>query len=248
MRFLMPILATLILTPVALAKGYEKSHPLKHERTSFKNLSGQSPIDIETGNHFHFKNITLDPTPHALRPDWKKSSLSLINNGATLQITYDKGSSLKHNGQNFELKQFHFHSPSEHMLDGRHYPLEVHFVHKALDNSLLVVGVFVKEGKENPLLKSICTNAPADKSKLVHVMGQSINALDFIPSLEEYFNYVGSLTTPPFTEGVNWIIMRKTLEASADQIKKIQKILKDPNNRPLQPLNGRTIVLQGKNT
>lgn len=199
----------------------------------------QSPIAIESGEVAGLSNVTSDNSMAALQPAWQSSVVDLINTGHTLQVAYPAGSGLEFNGQSYELKQFHFHSPSEHILNERQYPLEVHFVHSS-PKGLMVVGVFFKVGAENATLKKIWEKAPSTPGQAQAAL--TLNALAFLPSSPEFFTYQGSLTTPPCSENVRWVVMAQPVEASASQLQFMQKLLGTTNNRPVQALDGREIL------
>lgn len=199
----------------------------------------QSPVDIESGKNSGIINTTPDTSLESLSLSWGISKFTENYNGHTLQMNYDSGSAMTFEGKNYELKQFHFHSPSEHILDGRQYPLEMHFVHQS-ENGTTVVGVFFKEGQANQTLQTIWDNNPQQEGAIV-VPGLSMNAMDFLPKDLSYYHYTGSLTTPPCTEGVNWIVLKEPIEASSEQLRFLQKRLKGPNSRPIQPQDGRLI-------
>ena len=139
-------------------------------------------------------------------------------------------------GTRFELEQFHFHHPSEHTLDGAHYPLEVHFVHHGPTGALLVLGVLVTEGAPNPALRVLFDHLPHghDATRL------SIDPELLIPADRHYLTYDGSLTTPPCTEGVTWIVLATPITASAAQIQAFSALFPH-NNRPVMPLHGRRL-------
>lgn len=198
----------------------------------------QSPIAIESGRIAGLSNVTPDGSLTPLSPAWLESTAQVVNNGHTIQVVVPAGSRVEFEGTSFDLKQFHFHSPSEHMLDERQYPLEAHFVHQSA-SGLLVVGVFFTEGEENATLRKIWGSAPASVSTVS--LPDTLNALALLPTSPEFFTYSGSLTTPPCTENVRWIVMRRPLEASAEQLRFLQKLLGFSNNRPTQPLDGRLI-------
>lgn len=199
----------------------------------------QSPIDIEDGDNAGLMNVTPDASLEPLDLQWSASKFSEVYNGHTLQMNYDAGSKISLSGSDYDLKQFHFHSPSEHILNGRNYPLEMHFVHQNA-SGITVVGVFFTQGAANPSLQTIWDNAPKTVSTNT-VAGLMINANDFLPKDLKYFAYKGSLTTPPCTEGVNWMVIKEPIEASAEQLRFLQKRLGGPNNRPIQPLDERSI-------
>ncbi len=201
--------------------------------------ANQSPIDIESGENSGLMNVSRDTSLEAINPNWGSSAFNMVNNGHTLQVNYDAGSDVSFEGKTFNLKQFHFHSPSEHILNGREYPLEMHFVHQSAAG-ILVIGVFYEQGQENPLLDTIWGAAPA-AGQSATIAGLMINATDFLPKGMGYYNYQGSLTTPPCTEGVNWIVLKNPIEASAKQLQFLNRHMGGPNNRPIQPIDGRMI-------
>lgn len=210
----------------------------------------QSPIAIETGKSRNggLKNVMFDSSPFGqLNPLWGASSFNIINNGHTVVMVYDPGHLLEIDGVFYQLAQFHFHSPSEHSIDERHSPLEIHFVHTPVDTTkplnLVVLSVRVKAGNYNPALEQIWTHIPQNQSATpVPVSGLIVHAANFLPQSLEYFVYGGSLTTPPCTEDVTWFIFHKPIEAAPEQLSILQKTLGGPNNRSIQPLNGRTIL------
>jgi carbonic anhydrase len=191
----------------------------------------QSPIDIESGEVADFKNVTFDQKLQGLEFSWMDSFANPMHNGHTIEVPFENGSTTKFQGESYSLKQFHFHSPSEHTLNERFYPLEIHFVHKGAGNKTLVIGVFVSEGNFNAELGEVL-----EKHDISH-----FSAFDLLPRDLNYFNYRGSLTTPPCSENVDWIVLKLPIEASKEQLKILQKINGGPNNRPLQSLNNRTI-------
>lgn len=138
-----------------------------------------------------------------------------------------------------ELLQFHFHAPSEHTIDGKTYPIEAHLVHKGQDGKLAVIRVFMKSGRENRFIQALWSNLPASEGEN-QVRGISINASALPPANKSYYNYPGSLTTPPCSEGVNWIVLKTPIEVSPEQIEAFKSIY-NGNARPVQPLNSREI-------
>ncbi len=194
----------------------------------------QSPINIVAKQ-------ALESDMTKIKFDWSDTALQVKNNGHTIQANYDEGSSIKVNGDKFDLLQFHFHSPSEHALNGELYDMEAHFVHKADNGELAVVGVFFKEGKENKALAPIWNNMP-QHVETKDVAGIKINGEDLLPKdTKEYFHYMGSLTTPPCSEVVNWYVLAEPIEASKEQIEAFSEVI-HANNRPVQPLNRRFVL------
>ncbi len=192
----------------------------------------QSPIDIAN---------PVKDGKEAVTFDYKQSGLNVVNNGHTIQVNYDKGSSIKINGVSYDLVQLHFHDPSEHTVNGKSYGMELHLVHKNSGGELAVVGVLIENGAENPAFKALWADLPAgagDKKELA----RTINAADFLPAERTFYHYAGSLTTPPCSEGVSWFVIEKPIQMSEAQIARFKEIIKG-NNRPVQPLNGRKVVI-----
>ncbi len=191
----------------------------------------ESPIDIE--------HAAPAPLP-ALAVDYKAVPLAIIDNGHTVEVMYAAGSTLTVGGHTYTLKQFHFHHPSEEHVDGKVYPIEAHLVHSDADGHTAVIAVLFDLGAANPLLDTMWKNIPAEKEKEVDVASISINAADLLPADHGYFTYMGSLTTPPCTEGVTWYVLKAHATISTEQLEQFRKVY--PHNaRPIQPTNGRPI-------
>ena len=156
------------------------------------------------------------------------------------RVDYAAGSSIGHLDGSYELKQFHFHSPSEHQLHGKSMPAEIHFVHADEKGNLAVIGVFVERGAANPVIEKLWQKIPAEEGQSNSLDG-TVNAADLLPKDHDYFYYDGSLTTPPCSEGVRWLVMKQPVTLSGDQIAALKKAIGFDNNRPVQALNSRTI-------
>jgi len=191
----------------------------------------QSPIDLKSPVEASLTNIKFD---------YKPSALNIFNNGHTVQVNYDAGSSITFNETKFDLLQFHFHHPSEHTLDGKAFAMELHFVHKSAAGNLAVVGVMITEGKENEALKSVFDNLPTTKGDPQPTQLMT-DAGKIIPHNAGYYTYSGSLTTPPCTEGVRWLVLNQPIELSAAQIEAFGKIF-ELDARPVQALNDRDLL------
>lgn len=192
----------------------------------------QSPIDI--------KGAEIDANLKELTINYQDSQTEIINNGHTVQFNYKSNGVLVFNNKKYNLQQFHFHALSEHKLDGNQKPLEVHLVHQSEDKkTIAVIGVFYKEGAENKMLAKFLNDIPKQEG---HDFMNSFayNAKELLPADKSYFNYKGSLTTPPCSEVVEWIVMEKPLEASKNQLEVLSKILKE-NYRPIQNTGSRKI-------
>ncbi|MGH9364908.1 MAG: carbonic anhydrase [Thermoanaerobaculia bacterium] len=177
--------------------------------------------------------------------DYRPSKLSMINNGHTVQVNYDVGSSVSEGGTSYRLAQFHFHASSEHTLDGRSFPLEIHLVHVGADGKPeLVVGVFVQEGAENAALAAAFRELPKHQGETVAPAAATIDAAGVLPAARTHFAYDGSLTTPPCTEGIRWRVLREPIEMSQEQIEAFRSLPHlGRSQRPLQPLGSRAVLL-----
>lgn len=206
----------------------------------------QSPIDINSSN-IDF----LRPLPVLKFKLPGVTSLSVVNNGHTVQANVPSGeATLELDGTIYDLLQFHFHTPSEHTVDGEHAPLEMHLVHKTADGSkTAVVGVFIVAGKEHKELGKIWENLPDEESEQIEVTG--FHPHNILPGKKSSFRYPGSLTTPPCTEGVSWNILSTPISMSMEQIEKFQGVFSgvefpNGNARPTQPLGDRIVTTDSK--
>jgi len=193
----------------------------------------QSPVDIPADAALNAADISFNYQP---------SALTIVNNGHTIQVNYDKGSSITLNGVRYDLVQFHFHAHSEHALAGQFAPLELHLVHKNAKGGLAVVGVLLKAGAENPGYAAVLDNLPAAAGEPQAVSGASVDANQLLPAARTYWRYNGSLTTPPCTEGVQWLVMNTPVALSDAQIARYTAIY-SANARPLQPFHSRAFLL-----
>jgi carbonic anhydrase len=192
----------------------------------------QSPIDIRS---------SAAVSSSAAMVSYKPSTLTLFNNGHTEQDNYEPGSSLMLDGVKYDLVQFHFHAASEHTVDGKNTPMEVHFVHKNAAGGLAVIGVLLEAGAENTAYAPIFTHLAATEGKPTALAGTMIDANAMLPMERTYWRYNGSLTTPPCTEKVKWLVMNTPVRISDAQIAAFTAIIKN-NERPVQPLNARQLL------
>lgn len=191
----------------------------------------QSPVDLAAN---------LDPDLPELVFDYDQPRLlEEVNTGHAIQENVHPGNMLRVLGKSFELKQFHFHSPSEHTLQGQHFPMEIHFVHQDEAGNYAVVGLMVEEGAHNPLLDRL-PSFRAERGEDPYA--DLIDYNELFAGRQDYFLYNGSLTTPPCSEGVQWLVMKQPLVASAGQIQHYRDLLGFANNRPVQPQNSRLIL------
>lgn len=185
----------------------------------------QSPIDLPAAPSGDLPKLSFHYRPTPLEAE---------NNGHTIEVKVQSDSYLRIGQERYKLVQFHFHTPSEHRLNGQEFPMELHFVHRNALGELAVVGVFLREGAANPLIQEIWD--------AVHAEGAGeIDPEDLLPQDRSYYRYAGSLTTPPCTEGVRWHVLAEPVDLSAAQVDEFRAIF--PHNaRPLQLLNARPVL------
>jgi carbonic anhydrase len=203
--------------------------------------TNQSPIDIHETSRAELAAMRTKFEPATLKIVHNEHVADGINNGHTIQINYTNGDSLSVGSETFQLVQYHFHSPSEHTVHGMHHAMEMHLVHKSAEGKLAVIGVFIREGEHNAAFDPIWSNLPATKGAETHLEHVNVDVSQMLPAGSESYRYDGSLTTPPCSEGVKWIVMAHPIQMSADQIAAFRKLIHG-NNRPVQPLNGRAVV------
>ncbi len=191
--------------------------------------TAQSPIDLRDG------------TPAETGPlvfHYRAEPVHLINNGHTIEQEDDEGGCrVRAAGGSWRLVQFHFHSPSEHTVEGRQFPMEMHLVHKDEAGQVLVVGVLIQAGAHNAAFDSLWAHLPSEGQS--H-RGGTVDPGRLLPAPRAYWHYEGSFTTPPCTEGVRWYVLRTPISLGAEQIEAFRARISG-NNRPVQPLEGRTI-------
>jgi carbonic anhydrase len=207
----------------------------------------QSPVDIAAPvPGTEALELKTDLMPGSLRIAHHEHVADGINNGHTIQINYEGGDELTIGNDTYGLVQYHFHNQSEHTVKGKHFPMEMHLVHKAESGKLAVIGVFIEEGAHNAAFDPIWNNLPDRKGVETHYPSVNVDVDELLPADRASYRYDGSLTTPPCSEGVRWIVMTTPIQLSAEQIKAFTAIIHD-NNRPTQPLNGRPVLSEAVN-
>ncbi|MBX3319987.1 MAG: carbonic anhydrase family protein [Nitrospira sp.] len=239
--------------------GYDGDHGPLHwgelgpEFALCGNGKSQSPIDLLQGHKIALEGIEFS---------YKDAPFHVINNGHTLQeleplsetvksrypkhgqtvMHLEKDSTIVFDGDLYLLEQFHFHAPSEHTIDNKHYPMELHLVHHNERHEAAVVAVFMTEGKHNPFFETFLNHAPKKVGEFLEDREHVINPATLMPKSRSYYRYFGSYTTPPCTEGVIWAIMHEPIEVSADQIQRFRSLVGHDNARPIQPLHKRFVL------
>jgi carbonic anhydrase len=201
----------------------------------------QSPIDIIKAGAGTANPWTINYRPTSLNIAHHEHVVDIVDNGHTIQVNVDEGSTLTTSRNTYQLKQFHFHSPSEHTVDGKSFPMEVHFVHQSADGNFAVVGALFAEGPSNENVAKLIANFPKAKGDTVRLPETKLDLSLQLPKNNAAYTYMGSFTTPPCTENVEWLVFREPILASREQLKAFAARL-SPNNRPVQPVNGRPIT------
>lgn len=200
------------------------------------NGSEQSPINIE------FSQVKADKKLKRNQIYYKPTTFTLLNNGHTIQAEATiESNSIIVEGNVYKLSLFHFHTPSEHQFNGQNYDMELHLIHSDNNGNLAVLGVMIEEGRENKILASIWDILPKGENEKVISEKYLIHLQDLLPQNQVSFHYSGSLTTPPCTEKVKWIVFEQPIEMSKVQIQAFKQIFLD-NHRPIQTLNEREII------
>lgn len=190
----------------------------------------QSPIDIRDGIRVDLEKIQFDYQP---------SGFAVLDNGHTIQVNIAPGNSLQVMGRRYELLQFHFHRPSEERINGRQFDMVAHLVHKDADGRLAVVAVLLERGRDQPLVQTVWNNLPLEKGEPLPAPGQ-MDLTQLLPEDRAYYTYMGSLTTPPCSEGVLWMVTRQPVQLSANQLNIFGRLY-PMNARPVQPGSGRLV-------
>lgn len=193
----------------------------------------QSPINIEDSG-------TLHGPAEPLMFNYTPSNGIVVNNGHTIQVDVQGENTLRVRGTVYKLVQFHFHAPSEEQINYRNAAMVAHLVHKSNDGQLAVVAVLLDPGAANALINKVWTYMPLDTNDRVRLPLDILDVNELLPKDQRYFQFMGSLTTPPCTEGVLWMVLKQSTQISKDQIRLFQQLY--PNNaRPVQPVNGRPV-------
>lgn len=213
-------------------KHKEEAIDYKHQDDwKFESGNMQSPININTHQLKHNDSKNNNDLTLSIQPKVKK----VEDNGHAIEVKTSGNATI--NGRHFTLEQFHIHTPSEHTINGKAYPAEIHFVTKASDGRIAVIASFVEIGKENKAIAAI-------EDDLTHHNNDQIQWVkQLLPNnMNKYYHYLGSLTTPPLTENVEWYVLSTPIQASKEQVKKLESYHKG-NNRKVQPVNERVIEI-----
>jgi carbonic anhydrase len=203
---------------------------LDKENATCKLGKEQSPIDITGAQKADLEPIVFGYT---------SSPADIVNNGHTVQVNVANGGSIRVGAAEYTVVQFHFHTPSEELINGKTHAMVAHLVHKSADGKLAVVAVEINGGKENAALKPVFDAMPAKVGETRTLSG-GFNLTSILPARRDYYTFMGSLTTPPCSEGVRWYVLKDVIEISAGELAAFKKLY-PMNARPVQPLNGRSL-------
>jgi carbonic anhydrase len=193
----------------------------------------QSPINIE-------ESSTLQGPAEAVQFNYTPSNGTVVNNGHTIQVDVQGDNSITVRGSRYRLMQFHFHTPSEEAINYRRFSMVAHLVHKSDEGQLAVVAVLLDIAGPNPLVDKVWTYMPLDAGDRVRMPREILNMNELLPADQRYYQFMGSLTTPPCSEGVLWLVLKQPMTISRSQMRLFTQLY--PNNaRPVQPVNGRVV-------
>ena len=190
----------------------------------------QSPIDLTD---------TISARQPPLKINWDRHPDTIVNNGHTIQLVFAEGNALGIGNRIYGLKQFHFHHPSEHLVGGKRFAMEAHFVHEAPDG-LAVVAVLIVPGKPNAVFKKIAATMPPEEGAPIPA-DPAVDPNRLLPSQRTYFHYEGSLTTPPCSQTVDWIVLTHPIEVDETDIGRFAELY-PMNARPIQKRDRRFIL------
>lgn len=242
-RHALKLLAGLALCPVcaptsfAADWSYEGGHGPDHwgDVDAASKVCGvgsqQSPIDIGATTRASLPRLGIS---------WKRGADTIVNNGHTIQVNAGEGSTLKLDKETYKLLQFHFHRPSEHLIAGKSFPMEVHFVHQAASGALGVIGVMMATGRSNAVFKTIAATMPKSAGPAVKADAK-IDPNALLPARRGYYSYAGSLTTPPCSEVVSWMVLTDPIQVAAADVDAFAKLY-PMNARPAQKPNRRYVL------
>jgi len=193
----------------------------------------QSPINIADGT-------TLQGPAEPLQFEYTGSGATVVNNGHTIQVDVQGENAIVVRGTSYKLLQFHFHSPSEEQVNFKRFAMVAHLVHKSAEGQLAVVAILLEPGAPNQAIDRVWTYMPLDSGDRVRMPQGLLNLNELLPADQRYYQFMGSLTTPPCSEGVLWMVMKQPVTISRSQIRLFTQLY--PNNvRPVQALNGRSV-------
>lgn len=241
-------LAGLALCPLCAVNSFATEGHWSYEGTTGPEKWGNlDPADALCSAGRQQSPIDIDDSVSARQPppeiSWIRRPDTIVNNGHTVQLNFGEGNRLRIGEQTYTLKQFHFHHPSEHLIKNKRFAMEAHFVHAASDG-LAVIGVLMIAGEPNAVFKKIVSTMPSEAGPAVPA-DPAVDPRRLLPNRRAYFRYEGSLTTPPCSETVNWIVLAQPIEVDEADIARFGKLF-PMNARPIQPRDRRFILSGGR--
>lgn len=215
------------------ANGPTNWHTLSNANAVCASGQFQSPVDIEG---------TEPAIMNRLSAEYQVTAINMAHTGNMIMMDYERGSYLRVGKKAMALNGFMFRTPAEHTIAGESYPMSIQFMHRATDGSRAIVVSLVKEGRENRALAELLPQLPLEAGQRNRQPEILVNGRDLMPNNKSYFRYMGSLTMPPCTEGVSWYILKRPIEASAEQINMIKAVAGGENARPVQRRGNRLIL------
>jgi len=219
---------------------------------SYKGLKGPSNWgDLDSNYHMCKDGVNQSPInitqtiKSKLKPiifQGRTTATNIVNNGHTVQTNFPLGNNIIIEDKSYDLIQVHFHTPSENKILGVSYPMEAHLVHADKSGNLAVVGVMFNLGISNQNVSNLFEKMPQHKGESFSLSDKIIKGYDLLPVNKEYYRFNGSLTTPPCSEGVKWLVMKNSVSVSKEQISRFEAVLHGKNNRPIQSSNSRIVL------
>lgn len=216
--------------------GPEKWASLAPENTLCGSGKNQSPVDIDRKKTANIQTAGIKFNYGMTLPE------TITNTGNLLQISTRGWAKITVDGIEFALSTIDLHIPSEHTVDGKHYPMEIEFIHRSKDGQIAVVSRMAIPGRPDRTLRKIMENLPMKAGQTEKLSPTALKNAEMKKKYGNYYRYNGSLTTPPCTEGVRWFIMKQPLTVSKEQYEKLKKAMPQDNNRPAQALNARKVL------
>ena len=213
--------------------GPENWGRLSEHFAACKTGQNQSPIETQDARLERLPNLSFS---------YRSSPLTIVNDGHTIRVAYDPGSYLILGSRRYELRQFHFHTPSEHLIRGKQADMVMHLVHQNRGGEIVEVAVRMRAGtRRNAMMERLLSYLPTQPGERHYYRNVGIKPIFLMPSDRSYYTYKGSMTEPPCSENVTWILLKTPLEVSARDIERFRGIL-GQNNRPIQAINSRAVL------
>lgn len=240
--------STLSFFPAEMEKASEKKSEWSYQGNTGPEHWGSLDAEYavctngETQSPVNLRETETKRGSADVQMNYRPTSFTLKNDGHTvLAEPGNANNTLTYKEEEYTLSQFHFHAPSEHLINGEYEDMELHLVHESPEGEIVVTAFMIEEGSGTTFPSSFWDKMPSSETESTASTENRLHLEELLPFSETNFQYEGSLTTPPCTEGVNWIVYGEPISVSSDQLEDFQQIYED-NHRPVQPLNGREII------